>query len=65
MRGVASGQGSRVLLLGLAYKKNTGDTRETPAARVIELPARMGAEVRAADPHVAAGVHVPKPVVPG
>ncbi|GAB2703399.1 nucleotide sugar dehydrogenase [Kitasatospora kifunensis] len=51
-------KGSRVLLLGLAYKKNTGDARETPAARVAELLARLGAEVRAADPHVA-GVHLP------
>ncbi|AXI79185.1 nucleotide sugar dehydrogenase [Peterkaempfera bronchialis] len=58
-------KGSRVLLLGLAYKKNTGDARETPAARVAELLTRMGAEVRAADPHVVAGVHVAEPVPPG
>ncbi|WP_327068539.1 nucleotide sugar dehydrogenase [Kitasatospora sp. NBC_01250] len=51
-------KGSRILLLGLAYKKNTGDARETPAARVAELLTRMGAEVRAADPHVAR-VHLP------
>lgn len=54
-----------MLLLGLAYKKNTGDARETPAARVAELLTRMGAEVRAADPHVVVGVHVPEPVIPG
>ena len=41
-----------MLLLGLAYKKNTGDTRESPAIRVAELLARMGADVRAADPLV-------------
>ncbi|MFB9366403.1 nucleotide sugar dehydrogenase [Kitasatospora sp. NPDC001664] len=58
-------RGSRVLLLGLAYKKNTGDARETPAARVAELLLRMGAEVRAADPHVVTGVHVAEPVIPG
>jgi UDP-N-acetyl-D-glucosamine dehydrogenase len=52
-------KGSRILLLGLAYKKNTGDARETPAARVAELLLRLGAEVRAADPHVLAGVHLP------
>ncbi|PBC78098.1 UDP-N-acetyl-D-glucosamine dehydrogenase [Streptomyces sp. TLI_235] len=57
--------GSRVLVLGLAYKKNTGDARETPAARVVELLTRMGAEVRAADPHVVAGVHVAEPTIPG
>jgi UDP-N-acetyl-D-glucosamine dehydrogenase len=44
--------GSRILLLGLAYKKNTGDARESPAIRVAELLLRMGAEVRAADPLV-------------
>jgi UDP-N-acetyl-D-glucosamine dehydrogenase len=45
-------RGSRVLLLGLAYKKNTGDARESPAVRVAELLVGIGAEVRAADPHV-------------
>jgi UDP-N-acetyl-D-glucosamine dehydrogenase len=44
--------GSRVLLLGLAYKKNTGDARESPAVRVAELLKAMGADIRAADPHV-------------
>src|SRR5229473_1828133 len=44
--------GSRILLLGLAYKKNTGDARESPAIRIAELLLRMGAEVRAADPLV-------------
>ncbi|QMU71508.1 nucleotide sugar dehydrogenase [Streptacidiphilus sp. P02-A3a] len=44
--------GSRVLLLGLAYKKDTGDARESPALRVAQLLLDMGAEVRAVDPHV-------------
>ncbi|MCM2424739.1 nucleotide sugar dehydrogenase [Streptomyces sp. RKAG337] len=44
--------GSRVLLLGLAYKKNTGDARESPALRISQLLLNMGAKVRAADPHV-------------
>jgi UDP-N-acetyl-D-glucosamine dehydrogenase len=44
--------GSRVLLLGLAYKKDTGDARESPAPRVARLLAGMGADVRVADPHV-------------
>jgi UDP-N-acetyl-D-glucosamine dehydrogenase len=47
--------GSRVLALGLAYKKNTGDARESPAVRVVELLLSLGADVRAADPHVEAG----------
>jgi UDP-N-acetyl-D-glucosamine dehydrogenase len=44
--------GSRILLLGLAYKKNTGDARESPAIRVAKLLLSMGAHVRAADPLV-------------
>jgi UDP-N-acetyl-D-glucosamine dehydrogenase len=44
--------GARILLLGLAYKKNTGDARESPAVRVAQLLAGLGAQVRAADPHV-------------
>jgi len=43
---------SRILLLGLAYKKNTGDARESPATRVAELLIEMGAQLSAADPHV-------------
>ncbi|MFJ5078717.1 nucleotide sugar dehydrogenase [Streptomyces sp. NPDC088553] len=50
-------KGSRILLLGLAYKANTGDARETPAARVVELLTGMGAEVQAADPHVLDDAH--------
>ncbi|MFC6878539.1 MULTISPECIES: nucleotide sugar dehydrogenase [Actinomadura] len=44
--------GSRILLLGLAYKKNTGDARESPAVRIAQLLAGMGAELRGVDPHV-------------
>jgi len=47
--------GSRVLLLGLAYKRNTGDARESPALAVAERLTNLGAEVRAADPHVLEG----------
>jgi UDP-N-acetyl-D-glucosamine dehydrogenase len=50
-RGLAV-NGARILLLGLAYKKNTGDARESPAVRVAQLLISMGAKVRAADPHV-------------
>jgi UDP-N-acetyl-D-glucosamine dehydrogenase len=45
-------KGARILLLGLAYKKNTGDARESPAVRVAQLLVGMGAAVRATDPHV-------------
>jgi len=45
-------KGSRVLLLGLAYKRNIDDTRESPALEIIELLANAGAEVAFHDPHV-------------
>ncbi|WP_136037178.1 nucleotide sugar dehydrogenase [Microbacterium sp. K35] len=44
--------GSTVLLAGVAYKKNSGDSRESPALRIIQLLADFGATVLAADPHV-------------
>jgi UDP-N-acetyl-D-glucosamine dehydrogenase len=44
--------GSSVLLLGMAYKRNTGDARESPSTRIAQLLVAMGADVRAADPHV-------------
>ncbi|MGW6980221.1 nucleotide sugar dehydrogenase [Streptomyces sp. NPDC054932] len=50
--------GSKVLLLGLAYKKNTGDARESPAVRIAQLLLDMGAKVRAADPHVVESIKV-------
>lgn len=46
-------RGSRVLLLGLAYKKNSGDIRESPALHLIDLLLEQGAELYAADSHVA------------
>lgn len=45
-------KGSRVLLLGLAYKKNAGDCRESPAIEVARILCKLGADVLAADPHV-------------
>ena len=55
--------GSRILLLGLAYKKNTGDARESPAVRVADLLVRMGADVRAADPLVTEPTDIAQTVV--
>jgi UDP-N-acetyl-D-glucosamine dehydrogenase len=46
--------GARILLLGLAYKKNTGDARESPGMVVADRLLGLGAEVRATDPHVLA-----------
>lgn len=45
-------KGARILILGLAYKKNTGDIREAPSLRVAELLRGMGAELSAVDTHV-------------
>jgi UDP-N-acetyl-D-glucosamine dehydrogenase len=44
--------GARILLLGLAYKRNTGDARESPSVALAAQLLSLGAEVRAADPHV-------------
>jgi UDP-N-acetyl-D-glucosamine dehydrogenase len=44
--------GSRVLVLGIAYKRNTGDARESPGRIIVQLLRRSGAVVRVADPHV-------------
>ena len=45
-------KGSRVLLLGLAYKKNSGDIREAPSLHLAELLRGFGALVSAVDDHV-------------
>jgi UDP-N-acetyl-D-glucosamine dehydrogenase len=45
--------GSRVLLLGVAYKADIGDTRESPALKLIELLRNAGADVAYHDPFVA------------
>ncbi|MDH6235816.1 nucleotide sugar dehydrogenase [Cryobacterium sp. CG_9.6] len=43
---------SRVLLLGLAYKRNTGDIREAPSLHLADLLRGYGAAVAAVDSHV-------------
>ena len=44
--------GCRVLLLGLAYKRDSGDCRESPAIRVAQLLHQQDAQVWAVDNHV-------------
>jgi UDP-N-acetyl-D-glucosamine dehydrogenase len=44
--------GSRILLLGIAYKKNVDDIRESPAIKLIKLLRDKGAEISYSDPHV-------------
>lgn len=46
-------KGSRVLVLGIAYKKNVDDMRESPSVEMMELLRAKGAEVAYSDPHVA------------
>jgi UDP-N-acetyl-D-glucosamine dehydrogenase len=46
-------RGSRVLVLGVAYKKNIGDLRESPALDIMKLLQEKGAVVQFHDPHVA------------
>jgi nucleotide sugar dehydrogenase len=48
-------RGRRVLLLGLAYKRNTGDARESPSDHVARKLLELGAHVRAVDPHIDPG----------
>jgi UDP-N-acetyl-D-glucosamine dehydrogenase len=45
-------KGSRVLVLGVAYKRGVGDVRESPAVEIIEELFRKGAQVQYADPFV-------------
>jgi UDP-N-acetyl-D-glucosamine dehydrogenase len=45
-------KGSRIALLGVSYKPGVGDTRESPALKIIELLKGLGADVSYHDPHV-------------
>jgi UDP-N-acetyl-D-glucosamine dehydrogenase len=45
-------KGSRVLLLGLAYKANVDDMRESPTFVLMDLFSELGAEVAFHDPHI-------------
>jgi len=44
--------GSRILILGIAYKKNLDDMRESPAVEIMQLIEGKGGEVSYSDPHV-------------
>jgi UDP-N-acetyl-D-glucosamine dehydrogenase len=45
-------RGSKVLILGVTYKADVQDTRESPALKLIELLRNAGAEIAYHDPHV-------------
>jgi UDP-N-acetyl-D-glucosamine dehydrogenase len=44
--------GAKILVLGLAYKKNVDDPRESPAMEIMEILRSKGAELSYSDPHV-------------
>ncbi|HXV36221.1 MAG TPA: nucleotide sugar dehydrogenase, partial [Myxococcota bacterium] len=44
--------GAKILILGVAYKSNVSDMRESPALDVMRLLAQKGAEIQYSDPHV-------------
>jgi len=46
-------KGSQILVLGVSYKADIDDVRESPAEKIIELLRKGGAEVSYHDPHVA------------
>ena len=48
-------RGTRIVLLGLTYKANTSDFRESPSIRVAERLNTLGAELVGCDPHVPDG----------
>lgn len=45
-------RGSTVLLVGVSYKANVGDLRESPALRIADLLVQRGADIQYHDPHV-------------
>ena len=45
-------KGAKVLILGVAYKRDVDDLRESPALRIIELLSERGADVAYHDPYV-------------
>jgi UDP-N-acetyl-D-glucosamine dehydrogenase len=44
--------GSRILILGIAYKKNVDDMRESPSVLLMEKLRDLGAEISYSDPHI-------------
>jgi UDP-N-acetyl-D-glucosamine dehydrogenase len=45
-------KGAKILVLGLAYKKNVDDPRESPAMEIMEILRSKGADLCYSDPHV-------------
>lgn len=45
-------KGTPVLVLGVAYKKDVADARESPSMKLVELLLEKGADLRYSDPHI-------------
>jgi UDP-N-acetyl-D-glucosamine dehydrogenase len=45
-------KGARILVLGVSYKSDIDDVRESPAEKIIQLLVRAGSDVEYHDPHV-------------
>jgi len=45
-------KGSKILILGVAYKKNIDDTRESPSLKIMDLLIKKGVEVDYSDPFI-------------
>ena len=45
-------KGSKILVLGIAYKKNVDDMRESPSVQLLELLSEKGAVIEYSDPHI-------------
>ena len=50
---------SKVLILGISYKKNVDDMRESPSVEVMDRLHKLGADIAYSDPHVAVFPHIP------
>src|SRR5262249_54463189 len=57
-------KGARIMLLGIAYKPDVDDVRETPAAEIAELFFERGCKVSYHDPHVPAFPSMRKHQIP-
>lgn len=57
-------RGSRVLMIGFAYKRDSGDLRESPAEPLARMLQEQGADLRIVEPHLAIGsIPLDAPVV--
>jgi len=54
--------GTRILLLGMAYKAGTSDWRESPSVMVAERLAALGADLTACDPYIPSARHQSLPI---